>query len=613
MTTYIDEVQTQKKFKGNVIILLKGEYFSIRQPDSGLVVPVNNNGSIISLTVNPSSVDLKKANTTINSYSFRINDKSLVVSRLLRNNSKLLIDEEVRIFLGRTGVSMDFADYFELPTVKIKKLSHADISFNFSAADSIDRMNKDFFSISTTLQANILNNTTVFQLGNVENFPDSGFGFLGEEFVSWTGRDTILNQLSGITRGEFGTTPTAHGFGTSFFNVDEVEENPITALLQFLTSTGTATNGPYDVLSDGLAIDQNLIDVAEMEQIRDDFFNLQTFNFKMYNTGNALRFFEDEILGATNTRFIVNENQKISLAVLDQAGFDEGSNNPIGENSITKFPKWDVNVRDIVSSIEIEYDYNDGTGKYEQKRTFQTELTETDTVIVEKPLRIKYKAIRENLGGNAIVEEIGKRYIARFETPTPEISIQSHIDKSLLNVGDKVLLTSSQIPNASGSLVFADTLEIMSRALNYITGDVTFKLQYTSYAGIRGAYIAPCTSIVGVQSQQAFEFPAGRASEYEIGWKVRLWDKTIEADYGGNNFVVGAYTGDGVRTIVAIDKINDIIFIDSPFTTILNDTDFAIRFANYDETNASQKRFAFVGESSGGDFPDGSSAYKIGL
>ena len=613
MTTYNDEVKTQKKFKGNVVILLRGEYFSIRQPDSGLVVPVNNNGSIISLTVNPSSVDLKKVNSTINSYSFRINDKNLTISKLLKDNSKLLIDEEVRIFLGRTGVGMDFADYFELPTVKVKKVSHADISYNFSAADSIDRMNKDFFSISTTLQANILNNTTVFQLGDVSNLPDTGFGILDEEFVSWTGRDTILNQISGVTRGEFGATPVAHEFGTSFYNVDEVEENPLDALLQFLTSTGTGLNGPYDVLSDGLAIDQTLVDIAEIEQIRDDFFSLQTFNFKMYNIGNALRFFEGEILGATNTRFIVNENQKISLAVLDQAGFDEGSNNPIGENSISSFPKWDVSVRDIVSHIIIEYDYNDGTRKFEQKREFKTELTDADTIIVDKPLRVQYKAIRESLGGNAIVEEIGKRYLARFETPTPEISLQSHIDKSLLNVGDKVLLTSSQIPNASGSLNFADTLEIVSRALNYVTGDVTFKLQYTSYAGIRGAYIAPCTSIVGVQSQQAFEFPAGRASEYEIGWKVRLWDKTIEADYGGNTFTVGEYTGDGVRTIVDIDVDNDIIFIDAPFVTILDPLKHAIRFATYDEVNSSQKKFAFVGESTGGDFDDGSSAYKIGL
>jgi len=613
MTTYIDEVESKKKFVGNVIILLKGEYFSIRQPDSGLVVPVNNNGSVISLTVNPSKVDLKKANTTINSYSFRINDKNLVISQLLKDNSKLLIDEEVRIFLGRTGVSMDFADYFELPTVKVKKLKHADISFNFSAVDSIDRMNKDFFSISTTLQANILNNTTTFQLGDVENFPDAGFGFLDEEFVSWTGRDVGLNQISGVVRGEFGTVPAAHDFGTQFFNVDEVEENPITALLQFLTSTGTATNGPYDVLSDGLAIDQGLIDVAEMEGIRDDFFTLQTFNFKMYNTGNALKFFEKEVLGATNTRFIVNENQKISLAVLDQAGFDEGSDNPLGETSISKYPKWDVNVKNVVSSIQIEYDFNDGTNKYEQIKTFTTALDENDTVIVEKPLKIKYKAIRESLGGNAIVQEIGQRYLARFETPTPEIQVRSHIDKSLLNVGDKVLLTSSQIPNASGSLTFADTLEVISRALNHITGDVTFKLQYTSYAGIRGAYIAPCTSIVGVQSQQAFEFPAGRAAEYEIGWKVRLWDMTVEVDYGGELFVVGAYTGDGVRTIVDIDVANDIIFIDSPFTTILNDTDFAIRFATYDEVNSSQKKFAFVGETTGGDFDDGASAYKIGL
>lgn len=614
MTNYIDQVQNEKKFRGNVVIFLKGQYFSIRQPDSGLTIPAGNNGSIISATINPSKVDLKKVNTTINSYSFRINDKNLVVSALLRDNSKLLIDEEVRIFLGRTGVGMDFADYFELPTVKIRKVSHADLSYNFSASDSIDRMNKDFFDISTTLQADILNNTTVFQLGDVSRLPDSGFGFVGDEFVSWSARDVVLNQISGVVRGEFSTNPGEHEFGTQFFNVDEVEENPITALIQFLTSTGTpGTNGIYDVLNDGLAIDETLIDIAEMEAIRDEFFNLQTFNFKMFNVGNALKFFEAEILGATNTRFIVNDNQKISLAVLDQGGFDEGSQNPIGETTLTKFPKWDVNVKNIVSTIEIFYDYNDSTQKYEQIKTFQTGLTSDDTVIVEKPLKLKYKAIRESLGGNAIVQEIGGRYLSRFETPTPEISIETHIDKSLLNVGDKVLLTSSQIPNASGSLQFADTLEIISRAINHVTGSVKFKLQYTSYAGIRGSYIAPCTSIVGVQSQSVVQFPAGRAAEYEIGWIVRLWDMTTESQIGENFYQMGSYTSDGNRTIVDIDVENDLIYFNEPFTTILDTEKHAIRFAEYDQVNSSQRRFAFVGESAGNEFDDGSSAYRIGI
>ena len=536
-----------------------------------------------------------------------------MISSLLKDNSKLLVDEEVRIFLGRTGVGMDFADYFELPTVNIRKLSHSDLSYNFSASDSINRMNKDFFSIGTTLQADILNNTTTFQLEDVSELPDTGFGFLDSEFFSWTTRDVLLNQIGGITRGEFGSDPAEHDFGTSVFNVDEVEENPITALLQFMTSTGNATNGPYDVLSDGLGIDQALIDITEIEDIRDSFFSLQTFNFKMYNIGNALKFFEREILGATNTRFIVNENQKISLALLDQAGFDEGSNNPIGETTITKYPKWDVDIKEIVSRIEIQYDFDDSKNKYTQKKVFETELDENDTIIVEKPLKLKYKGIRESLSGNAIVEEIGKRYLSRFETPTPEISISTHIDKSLLNVGDKVLLTSSQIPNASGSLSFADTLEVISRAINYISGDVRFKLQYTSYAGIRGSYIAPCTAIVGVQSQTVFEFPAGRASEYSVGWKIRLWDKTIEKDYGGDLFVTGAYTGDGVRTIVAIDTVNDLITVDTPFTTLLDPLKHLIRFAKYDDVSADQRKFAFVGESSGGDFPDGSSPYRIGL
>lgn len=617
MTTYVDEVVKEKTFKGNVIIEISGEFFSIRQPDSGLVVSENNNGSIISLTVSPTKVDLKKANQTINSYSFRINDKNLTISKLFRDNSKLLMDEPVNIYLGRTGVGMDFADYFQLPTVRIRKVDHSDLSYNFSASDTIDRMNRDIFATASPLQADILNNTTSFQLEDVSEFSDVGFGKVGGEFFSWTGRDTILNQLTGITRGEFGTTPTEHEFGTGVFEGVEVEDNPINILLRILTSTGQGTNGPFDDLPEGLGIDQNLIDITDMISVRDTFFDLWSFNLKLFDIGNALKFFEIEILQATNLRFVVNANQKISVSILDQAEFDEASNNPIDENTITKFPKWTVSSKEVVSRIEIQYDFDTQSERYRQLKVFETGLSESDTVISERPLRLKFKGIRENLNGGVLVQEIGQRYIARFETPTPEITVRTQLDKSLYNVGDKVLLTSSQIPNASGSLSFADSLEIVSRAINYLSGDVTFKLQYTSYNGIRGAYIAPCTPIIGAQSQSVFEFPAGRAREYSVGYVIRLWDKTVTTTIGTppfqQTFDVGEYVPGETRTIIEIDEDNDLITVDAPFTTLLDPAKHLIRFGEYDQVNEDQKKYAFVGEESGGDFDDGSSPYKITL
>ncbi len=595
MTTYSDEVKNQKKYVGNVVILIDGVYYGIRQPDSGLVIPSDQSRSVISLTVNPSTVDFKKANQTIASYSFRILDKNLLISKEFENNETLFLGKEVRIWIGRSFVGMDFSGYFELPRVFIQKISHSDNSYNFSCKDSTDIMTREVFNLRTRLQANITNATTAFLVSSTEGFEDSGYLKLDDEFVSYTTK--TATQFQGIIRGEFGTTPVSHDFGTEISEVFDITGNPIDVILKIWTSTGAGTNGTYDVLPKGLGISQSLIDVAEMEQLRSDSFSGDDWELFLYDIPNTLRFLEQELFQGTGTRLVANSNNKISLTLLDQADFDEASSNPIGEDTIDAYPKWEVDIKDVISTIEISYDFDEVSQKYLYKKTFFDATAESNFGKI-KPLSFSLKGVREANSGDLIINSLGQRLLSRFATARPEIEVSTHIDKSLLNVGDKVLLTSSQIPSGSGGLSFADSLEIVSRAINYLTGDVKFKLQFTSYAGIRGSYIAPCTSIETVISQSVIEFPAGRGDSYEDGWKVRLFNKSTFS-----------YESDPVNTIISI--IGDILTFENPWTTVLDDTIHAIRFADYDEVAESQKKFAFIGKFAGADFDDGSKPYKI--
>lgn len=595
MTTYANEVKNEKNYRGNVVILLDGVYYAIRQPDSGLSIPGSEARSVISLTVNPTSVDFKKANQTISSYSFRILDKNLLISKEFENNETLLLGQEVRIWIGRSGVNMDFSEYFELPRVFVQKISHADNSYNFSCKDSTDTMVKDVYNLQTLLQANITNATTAFLVSSTEGFEPSGYLKLEDEIVSYS--SITATQFQGIIRGEFGTTPVAHDFGTDIFELFELNGNPIDLILQIWTSTGLGTNGTYDVLPKGLGIDQSLIDITEMETLRTNFFSGDVWNLFAYDIDNTLKFLEEELFQGTGTRLIANSNNKISLTLLDQADFDEASSNPIDEDSIDAYPKWEVDIKDVISTIEILYDFDEITQKYLYKKTFFDAAAETNFGKI-KPLTFKLKGIRESLSGNLIINSLGQRLLSRFSTARPEIEISTQIDKSLLNVGDKVLLTSTQIPSGSGSLFFVDSLEIVSRAINYLTGDVKFKLQFTSYAGVRGSYIGPCTSIETVFSQSSIEFPAGRGDSYETGWKVRLFNK-----------VTYSYEVDPVNTILSI--VGDVITFENPWTTTLDNAVHAIRFADYDQVAESQKKFAFIGKFAGSDFDDGSKPYKI--
>lgn len=580
-----------------MVILIDGLYYSIRQPDSGLVIPGSQARSIISLTVNPTTVDFKRANQTIASYSFRLLDKDFLISSRFENNETLFMGKEVRIWIGRSGVDMAFSEYFELPRVFIQKISHADNSYNFSCKDSTDTMIRDVFNLQTLLQANIVPATTAFLVSSTDGFEPSGYLKLDDEIVSYS--SITATQFQGIIRGEFGTTPANHDFGTDIFELFELTGNPIELILQIWTSTGLGTNGAYDILPKGLGISQSLLDITEMEQLRDDFFLGDSWSLFAYDIDNTLKFLEDELFQGTGTRLIANSNNKISLTLLDQAGFDEASSNPIGEETIDAYPKWEVDIKDVISTIEIQYDFDESTQKYLYKQTFFEPDAETNFGKI-KPLTIKLKGVRDALSGNLIINTLGQRLLSRFSSARPEIEISTQIDKSLLNVGDKVLLTSSQIPSGSGSLSFADSLEIVSRAINYLTGDVKFKLQFTSYAGVRGSFIGPCTSILTVTNQATIVFPAGRGDSYEVGWRVRLWDKTT-----------WTYESDPVNTISAIN--GDVITFANSWVTPLNASIHAIRFADYDEVAESQKKYAFIGKFAGADFDDGSKSYKIGL
>ncbi|NBW79724.1 MAG: hypothetical protein EBR27_12045 [Betaproteobacteria bacterium] len=108
--TYSEEL-IEKKYVPNVIIRIGGAtYFSIRQPDSGLTVPVQNNGLVTSLSLNPSTVDPFRPSVAINSNSFKLIDRNNVVTALFNGNLEPPANSSGLIkigneFISYTGVS----------------------------------------------------------------------------------------------------------------------------------------------------------------------------------------------------------------------------------------------------------------------------------------------------------------------------------------------------------------------------------------------------------------------------------------------------------------------------------------------------------------------------
>ena len=428
---------------------------------------------------------------------------------------------------------------------------------------------------------------------DITSLPTAGSGKIENEFISWTGKNVGAKQITGVIRGERSTVPASHDLGSDFYNVVDIQDNPINILLQMLTSVGGGSS--YDVLPDGLGIDQNLIDIAQMEALRDEIFPTATFKFALYNVGSALTFFEKEILAPCNLRFKVTDTAKIGLALLDQAVFGAAPNS-IDENSIASYPEWAVDDNKIINQMIVNYDWDEGTQLYKK----QWPDNNTQSILdfgARDVFEVSFKGVQSSLGGDAFVAALTQRFLYRFGTPNPEITFKSHIDKHLQNIGDKTLLTSSQIPTALGNLNFATELEVISRAINFETGDVTFKLAFTSYSGVRGCYIAPSDLIDSVINQKTITVPAGRGGYYSVGWRLVLWDNINKQ-----------YFSDPYNTIVSI--IGDTITFANNFTTTLVPSDMRLKFPDYDDAVDEQHRYCFISDS-GLNFADGLSTYKI--
>lgn len=600
MSDYVDVVKTEKQFAGNVIVKIGSDYFGIRQPDSGLSISSPRDKCVASLTLNPTTMDVRRVTTTVSSVSFKLLDKDETISELVAGDAAALIGAAVTIYLGRTNFTgnsnnnMAFSEYYALPTVYIKKCEHGEGAYVFSATEETERMAKPIYDDKSALAVDILAATTEWTMrDDISGFPSTGFLKCEDEFVSYSGLDLVNNRFTGVIRGELGSTPADHDANEDCVLVETVTDNPLNIIMKILMSDGGG--GTYDTLQRGLGIDDALVDIDEIEELRDDQFLDIQITLSLYDIASALKYMEDQILMPFGLRLTNSINSKLTLAQLDKARFVE-EDNVINEDTMTKFPKWSIDGNKVTNVIEVQWDYAEGTNTFQKRNIFE-DAASIASHGRQTPLRYSFKGIKTSLDGANIIEDFGTRLLARLCTPTPEISVNTQLDKSLQTIGDKAYIVSTKIPAIDGTLNFSSDLEIISRSINYQTGDVQFKLIFTSFTNIRSGFIAPSDKFTSVTSQSVLGVASGRGAQYRVGWKMRLWD-----------IVANEYALDPVNEIESIDG-DTITFVDAWATTITANN-FRMRFADYDDVVDSQKRYAFISDN-GANFSDSKPTYKV--
>lgn len=590
MTTYLDSLP-EKKFTPNIVIFFMGEYFSTHQPDSGLVIDADKVGLVKSLAINPTSVDPSNASTTISSITFALLDRAGIITSLFLNQTNYLQNEEVLVYLGRVGVDMDFADYFLMPKCHVAKSSKSDGAWNFSTQEKKDRLNRPAFANKTKLGASILAGTTTITVQDVSLLNPSGMVKIDKEYILYSGVDLVNNFLTGCIRGNRNTTPAAYNLGEDVVQADEIQANPIDILISLLVSSGGG--GSYDTLIDGAAIDESLVDVDQMEAIRDQIALDWEFDIALSGIESLVEFLETEILFPLGLRLRTNNNSKIGLALLNRTFFDVDTPD-MNDDNVTKNPSFEVSDQKIFNKIRVNWAFLDDTETF----TKVHEVSDEDSIdeFGEQILELSVKGIQTLLDGQAIVEEIADQFLKRFYVPRPVISLAVQMSGSRALIGDKVDFESGLVVDIdTGLLGLEKDLEVISRAVNHQTGDVTTKLTWTWYSGMRQCYISPTDPIEAVIGQDRVTIPAGRSSLYRPGWVVRLWDD-----------VAGDYVNGELNTILEISG-NDLIF-EGDWVVVLT-TDMRIKFADYDDVSEQQKKYCFVG--CGADFNDGGKLYQI--
>lgn len=587
MPTYESEVAASKQYVGNVVIAFGGKYFCIRQPDSGLGVAYPYSHMVESLVLNPTTINPRQVNTTISSTSFKIVDKNGIVSRLVQDRAEALIGTEVTIWLGRTGVGMAFSDYKQLPIARLAKVQKSGASYTFTTRDSTERMNRPLFDARGFLAGDILAATTTITAdAALTDFPTSGMIRIGTELITYTGK--AGNSFTGCGRGAYGTVAAEHALGAEFTLADTITGNPIDILLSLLTSG--SGSGSYDTLNDGLAISPSLIDVAEMESIRDENFPDTEFSLAFYDMASALKFIEKELLAPCKLRFTA-KNDLLTVALLDTARFIDTSN-VLDHDSIVGEPALSIQDIDVQNKITINWNYDEGESRYQSKSIYTDDASIATYGLSASPLEFSFKGVQSQ----AFIDDFAADMLERYAIPSPEVQVKTQMDKSLLTVGDKALLNTDRLPNSNGELAFADSLEVVSRAINWQNGEVTLKLAYTTFTGTRLGWICPSDQIAVVTSQSVVEVAAGRGLFWEVGWKVRLWDTVNKV-----------YLSDATNEIASITG-DEITFVNS-WTTALT-TDYMLVFPDFDEATTSQRRYAFVGINDS-DFSRSEKVYSI--
>jgi hypothetical protein len=375
-----------------------------------------------------------------------------------------------------------------------------------------------------------------------------------------------------------------------------ISGNPLNILLACITSTGNGTNGNYDYYPAnwGLALDDAYINVAEIEQVRDDWFpgDSHYMRFEINERIVAKDFFETEIFKVLNLYPVIDGQGRFSvkpfkppLAALEAVQSYSGDN-------IIGFPQVDFNLTAMVNEVEIHYDWNATNDKFENK-AFYIDPSIDDRGPGKKPIVIKSRGLHTSHAPASIASRAidimttrKNRIFGRFANPPIKLTMDAFFDQWLSEVGDIVPFTHYAVPDVAAGTrgLTAERMEVTSKVVKWRGGTVEVQLLNTGFA--KGTYqvISPTMTITAVTDQENFTVSVADAVKYANLTlpEVQICDAWMHQKVSN-------------VTVLAVNTTTGTIQIDDAGLTL--QVGWIVVFADYDNATAEQKKYGYIADS----------------
>ena len=269
--------------------------------------------------------------------------------------------------------------------------------------------------------------------------------------------------------------------------------NPINIILQILLSTGEKSNGVYDFRSaaNGCGIDQDYVDVAGLEAIRDRYYPGDSHYLRIIVTERikAKDLIEKEILKVLNCYPKIDGNGRYSIVPFDRPIIPDDVVT-FDKDNIIGMPAWSANWESLKNEIEFSHDYDVTENDFEEI----TYYADADSInargqgneqitIESHGLHLSHSPSSVQSRAETIISRRKQVAFDRWKEPPIKVTIKTLFLMWHVEAGDIVYLTHPDLPDiAVGTKgVTQKPMEVLSRSVDWKNGRVNFELLDTGF------------------------------------------------------------------------------------------------------------------------------------